>query len=305
MAFMSSMDPTADNIGLAVFPPATGGNACAPSASGAYDQQSAEYLLSRLSNGYGTMVNNQTMLDPNSELMSGPQLHQGGWLDRLRQRAGRRLGRAAAGRACGREAGHHHALRRRRQHRARLPADRIALPHQPLRHRHRHRQRAKSSGVLMCLDRRRHRRRRQDPTATATSLDRSLPGNQAVETPAPDRQPGQLLRPAAGGRPHQHLPRHQRRPGGRHQPSQRLTLGRRGSRPRRPAGGSMRHSRVRAGSPPRCGCPSCAGRRPSGWTGAGCTRWRARRGWFPAPASPIRSRPSGRPWARTAPCRAR
>ena len=69
-AFLSTMDPTVDNVGLAVFPPAPQGDACATSSSAAYNQQSAQYLLARLSNGYGTSVNNQLYLDPNSELVS-------------------------------------------------------------------------------------------------------------------------------------------------------------------------------------------------------------------------------------------
>ena len=77
-SFLASMDPTVDNVGLAVFPPAASGDACATSTSSTYNQQNADYLLSRLSNSYATVVNGQTSLVPTSELMSDLNCIQAG-----------------------------------------------------------------------------------------------------------------------------------------------------------------------------------------------------------------------------------
>ena len=70
-AFLNSMDPTIDNVGLAVLPPApTPGADCDVPTSNSYNSLASQYLLVPLSSDWGTDVNNQVQLDQNSPLLS-------------------------------------------------------------------------------------------------------------------------------------------------------------------------------------------------------------------------------------------
>ncbi len=64
-AFLGSMDPTVDSVGLAVLPPAANSaSACAPSASGNYNLTDAAYLLVPLSNTYALSQGNLNASSP-------------------------------------------------------------------------------------------------------------------------------------------------------------------------------------------------------------------------------------------------
>ena len=68
LAFLGSMDPSQDNVGLAVLPPAANaGSACAASASGNYNLVGSSYLLVPLNNTYAFSAGN---LNPSSQLLS-------------------------------------------------------------------------------------------------------------------------------------------------------------------------------------------------------------------------------------------
>lgn len=68
LAFMSTMDPTVDNVGLAVLPPAASTTAaCDSVASSPYASSSAAYLLVPLGNDYATSTG---MLNGSSQLIS-------------------------------------------------------------------------------------------------------------------------------------------------------------------------------------------------------------------------------------------
>ena len=67
-AFLGSMDPTQDEVGLAVLPPASSStNACGPSVSGNYNLPNASYLLVPLSNTYAYA---EGQLNTSSQLLS-------------------------------------------------------------------------------------------------------------------------------------------------------------------------------------------------------------------------------------------
>jgi hypothetical protein len=71
LAFLGSLDPTIDNVGLAVLPPAPApGTECDKPSSTSYNSLSSQYLMVPLSSGWGTEVNNQVQLDQNSPLIS-------------------------------------------------------------------------------------------------------------------------------------------------------------------------------------------------------------------------------------------
>lgn len=71
LAFLGSLDPTIDNVGLAVLPPApTPGTECDKPSSNSYNSVNSEYVMVPLSSGWGTEVNNQVQLDQNSPLVS-------------------------------------------------------------------------------------------------------------------------------------------------------------------------------------------------------------------------------------------
>ncbi len=68
LAFLGSMDPSQDNVGLAVLPPAANaGSPCAASASGNYNLVGSSYLLVPLNNTYAFSAGN---LNPSSQLLS-------------------------------------------------------------------------------------------------------------------------------------------------------------------------------------------------------------------------------------------
>ncbi len=68
LAFMRTMDPTTDNVGLAVLPPAPSSAAgCSATASNAYDSPSAAYVLVPLNADYASTQGN---LNSGSELIS-------------------------------------------------------------------------------------------------------------------------------------------------------------------------------------------------------------------------------------------
>ena len=68
LAFMRTMDPTTDNVGLAVLPPApTSAAACSATATNAYDSPSAAYVLVPLNGDYASTTGN---LNSGSELIS-------------------------------------------------------------------------------------------------------------------------------------------------------------------------------------------------------------------------------------------
>jgi hypothetical protein len=70
-AFLGSLDPTIDNIGLAVLPPAPApGTDCNVPSGNSYNSLNSQYLMVPLSSGWGTEVNNQVQLDQNSPLLS-------------------------------------------------------------------------------------------------------------------------------------------------------------------------------------------------------------------------------------------
>ncbi|MDX6592791.1 MAG: hypothetical protein QOJ13_1987 [Gaiellales bacterium] len=69
-AFLASMDPSVDQIGLAVFPPASAGGACQAGAQANYDVVSNPYMVVPLSTDYGTMVGNTMVPNPSSALVS-------------------------------------------------------------------------------------------------------------------------------------------------------------------------------------------------------------------------------------------
>jgi hypothetical protein len=69
-AFLASMDPSVDQIGLVVFPPADGGGACTAGSQGSYDVVNNPYLVVPLSTDYGTMVGNTMVPNPSSALVS-------------------------------------------------------------------------------------------------------------------------------------------------------------------------------------------------------------------------------------------
>jgi hypothetical protein len=71
LAFLGSLDPTIDNVGLAVLPPAPAPGAdCTKPSSNSYNSPNSQYMLVPLSSGWGTEVNNQVQLDQNSPLIS-------------------------------------------------------------------------------------------------------------------------------------------------------------------------------------------------------------------------------------------
>jgi hypothetical protein len=71
LAFLGSLDPTIDNVGLAVLPPAPApGTECDKPSSNSYNSVNSEYVMVPLSSGWGTEVNNQVQLDQNSPLVS-------------------------------------------------------------------------------------------------------------------------------------------------------------------------------------------------------------------------------------------
>jgi Flp pilus assembly protein TadG len=68
LAFLSGMDPTIDNVGLVVLPPATSpANACSTTDDTTYQDTTPAYLLVPLGNTYATSLGN---LDNNSPLVS-------------------------------------------------------------------------------------------------------------------------------------------------------------------------------------------------------------------------------------------
>ena len=68
LAFLSGMDPTIDNVGLVVLPPATSpANACSTTDDSTYQDTTPAYLLVPLGNTYATSLGN---LDNNSPLVS-------------------------------------------------------------------------------------------------------------------------------------------------------------------------------------------------------------------------------------------
>jgi hypothetical protein len=68
LAFLGSMDPTIDDVGLVVLPPAANpADPCAASTSSAYDSPSADYLLVPLSGAYASSAG---QLVPGSPLVS-------------------------------------------------------------------------------------------------------------------------------------------------------------------------------------------------------------------------------------------
>ena len=70
-AFLGSLDPTVDNVGLAVLPPAPApGTDCNVPSGNSYNSLSSQYLMVPLSSNWGTEVNNQVQLDQNSPLLS-------------------------------------------------------------------------------------------------------------------------------------------------------------------------------------------------------------------------------------------
>jgi len=69
-AFLSTMDPAVDQVGLVVFPPASAGGACVAGAQSNYDVVSNPYLVVPMSTDYGTMVGNSLVLNPASSLVS-------------------------------------------------------------------------------------------------------------------------------------------------------------------------------------------------------------------------------------------
>jgi Flp pilus assembly protein TadG len=71
LAFLGSLDPTIDNVGLAVLPPAPApGTDCNIPTSNSYNSLNSQYLMVPLSSGWGSEVNNQVQLDQNSPLLS-------------------------------------------------------------------------------------------------------------------------------------------------------------------------------------------------------------------------------------------
>ena len=70
-AFLSSLDPTIDNVGLAVLPPAPApGTDCNIPSGNSYNSLNSQYLLVPLTSAWGTEVNNQVQLDQTSPLLS-------------------------------------------------------------------------------------------------------------------------------------------------------------------------------------------------------------------------------------------
>jgi hypothetical protein len=69
-AFLSSMDPAVDSIGLVVFPPASSGGACQAGSQANYDVVSNPYLVVPLSTDYGTVTGNTLVPNPSSALVS-------------------------------------------------------------------------------------------------------------------------------------------------------------------------------------------------------------------------------------------
>ncbi len=67
LAFLSAMNPTIDKIGLAVFPPAPGGAACASPSSASYDNASNPYVVVPLSSDFRTSPTGP--LNPSSQLV--------------------------------------------------------------------------------------------------------------------------------------------------------------------------------------------------------------------------------------------
>ena len=84
LAFMRTMDPTTDNVGLAVLPPApTSAAACNATATNAYDSPSAAYVLVPLNDDYA-IDRRQPQLRQRADLHD--QLRPGRRPDRLCQR---------------------------------------------------------------------------------------------------------------------------------------------------------------------------------------------------------------------------
>lgn len=69
-AFLGSMDPAVDQVGLVVFPPASAGGACQAGSQSNYDLVSNPYLVVPMSSDYGTMVGNTMVPNPSSALVS-------------------------------------------------------------------------------------------------------------------------------------------------------------------------------------------------------------------------------------------
>lgn len=65
LAFLGSMDPTLDDVGLAVLPPASNpANPCGASTTSAYNNPSADYLLVPLSNSYASSLGHLVSSSP-------------------------------------------------------------------------------------------------------------------------------------------------------------------------------------------------------------------------------------------------
>src|SRR3954447_7924168 len=69
-AFLGSLDPTGDRVGLTVFAPAPGGDPCAAVPANPYDNPAAAYNLAPLSSDFGTRVDTATQLNVSSAIMS-------------------------------------------------------------------------------------------------------------------------------------------------------------------------------------------------------------------------------------------
>ncbi len=75
-AFLGTMDPTLDNVGLAILPPAAStGQACDPVPPSPYSNPAAAYLLVPLSNSYASKLG---QLNPSSQLVSTVNCVQAG-----------------------------------------------------------------------------------------------------------------------------------------------------------------------------------------------------------------------------------
>ena len=156
MAFLSTMDPSMDNVGLAVLPPAPSVGAACTNVQSVLPRRPKRHLQPHEPRVHGRPAVERVCLErrqPEQQLAArlDGELRPAGREHRLRRGGRRRLRRAAGRRPPGRPEGHRHPLRRRRQHRAEPAAGHVALPDDPVRpgrDQRRHRQGGQGARLL-------------------------------------------------------------------------------------------------------------------------------------------------------------